>query len=194
MKELVKLFTAFFRIGLFTFGGGFSMLPMLQREVVEHYGWATEEELLDYFAIGQCTPGIIAVNTATLVGAKQRGTLGALFATLGVITPSIIIILIIAAVLERFLHLPAVAHAFGGIRVAVAALIVSAVIRLFRANVLPAKGTERRSAAQFIRACWLPLLLCLLAFCSVIILGASPVYMILGAVLAGLLLYRKGGA
>ncbi|MDD3921386.1 MAG: chromate transporter, partial [Eubacteriales bacterium] len=130
------LFTSFFRIGLFTFGGGYAMLPMLQREVVEKRGWATEEELLNYFAVGQCTPGIIAVNTATFVGYKQKKTMGGVVATLGVVIPSIIIITAIAALLSNFAHIPAVQHAFSGIRIAVAALIVSAVIRLFRANVL----------------------------------------------------------
>ena len=86
MKELFQLYSAFFRIGLFTFGGGYAMLPMLQREVVNKYHWATDEELLDCYAIGQCTPGIIAVNTATYVGYAQRGVAGGIVATLGVVS------------------------------------------------------------------------------------------------------------
>ena len=82
MKQLMELFWAFFRIGSFTFGGGMAMLPMLKREVVVKYGWSTEEELLDIYAIGQCTPGIIAVNTATYIGYQQKGLLGSIFGTL----------------------------------------------------------------------------------------------------------------
>ena len=97
MNVLIHLFMAFARIGAFTFGGGYAMLPMLQKEVVEKYHWATEDEIMDYYAIGQCTPGIIAVNTATFVGYKTAGIPGADLATLGMITPSIIIITVIAA-------------------------------------------------------------------------------------------------
>ena len=92
MKELLDMFFTFARIGGLTFGGGYAMLPMLQKEVVEKRGWATEDELMDYYAVGQCTPGVIAVNTATFIGAKQKGILGSIFATAGVISPSIVII------------------------------------------------------------------------------------------------------
>ncbi|MBO7689824.1 MAG: chromate transporter, partial [Clostridia bacterium] len=96
MKKLAVLYGAFFKVGLFTFGGGYAMLPMLQKECVEKHGWTDDEELLDVFALAQCTPGIIAVNTATFLGKKQAGFLGAVFATLGVITPSLVIISLIA--------------------------------------------------------------------------------------------------
>ena len=96
MKELWSMFFAFARIGGLTFGGGYAMLPMLQREVVEKRGWATEEELMDYYAIGQCTPGVIAVNTATFIGQKYRGDLGGIVCTLGVVFPSLIIISLLA--------------------------------------------------------------------------------------------------
>ena len=102
MKDLFQLFFSFARIGGFTFGGGYAMLPMLQKEIVEKFGWVTEDELMDYYAIGQCTPGIIAVNTATFVGYKLKKLPGAIVATLGVITPSIIIITLIAAFLQNF--------------------------------------------------------------------------------------------
>lgn len=102
MNELLNLFMAFFRIGAFTFGGGYAMLPMLQKEVVEKYHWATEDEIMDYFAIGQCTPGIIAVNTATFVGYKTKGIAGGIAATLGVICPSIIIITTHCRLLKKF--------------------------------------------------------------------------------------------
>ena len=99
MKELFDLFWTFARIGVVTFGGGYAMLPILQREVVETKGWATEEELMDYFAIGQCTPGVIAVNTATFVGQKNKGIFGGIVATLGVVFPSLVIISILAGVI-----------------------------------------------------------------------------------------------
>ena len=102
MKILWDMFFAFARIGGLTFGGGYAMLPMLQREVVERRGWATEEELADYYAIGQCTPGVIAVNTATFIGYRQAGVIGGIFATLGVVFPSLVIITVIAAFLTNF--------------------------------------------------------------------------------------------
>ena len=112
MKELLDMFFTFARIGGLTFGGGYAMLPMLQKEVVEHRGWATEDELMDYYAVGQCTPGVIAVNTATFIGYKQRGVIGAIFATLGVVFPSLVIIITIAAFVSNFADLPAVKNAF----------------------------------------------------------------------------------
>ena len=105
MKEYLKLFFTFAKIGCFTFGGGYAMLPLLQREIVEKNSWAEEEELMDYFAIGQCTPGIIAVNTATFIGYKRKGIIGGIFATLGLIFPSLVIITIIAAFIRSFADL-----------------------------------------------------------------------------------------
>ena len=116
MHELWELFYTFAVVGITTFGGGYAMLPALQREVVEKRGWATDEEVMDWYAIGQCTPGVIAVNTATFVGQKRRGTLGGIVATLGIVFPSLVIITIIAAFIQGFADLPAVRNAFGGIR------------------------------------------------------------------------------
>ncbi len=130
MKQLFELFFVFARIGGLTFGGGYAMLPMLQREVVENKGWATEDELMDYYAIGQCTPGIIAVNTATFVGCKTKGIAGGIFATIGVIFPSWIIITIISFFITNFAKYPIVQHALAGITVCVFALILDAVIKL----------------------------------------------------------------
>ena len=106
-------------MGLFTFGGGYAMLPMIQKEVIEKYHWATEDEVMDYYAIGQCTPGVIAVNTSTFIGYYQAGVPGAIAATLGVVTPSIIIISVIAGLITNFSSLAIVQHALNGIRVAV---------------------------------------------------------------------------
>lgn len=136
MPLLLDLFCAFFRIGLFTFGGGYAMLPLLQREIVEKKKWATEEELLDYFAVGQCTPGIIAVNTATFVGFKEKKLSGAIFATLGIVSPSLVIITVIAALLSNFAHIAAVQNAFAGIRVAVCVLILNSIVKLWKKSVV----------------------------------------------------------
>lgn len=138
MKTLIQMFLIFARIGGFTFGGGYAMLPMLQREVVENKKWATQEELMDYYAIGQCTPGIIAVNTATFIGYKNKGVAGAIFATAGVITPSIVIVVLISIFISSFQELEIVQHAFSGIRAAVVALIASSVIKLYKKSVVDA--------------------------------------------------------
>lgn len=135
MNILIDLFLTFARVGVCTFGGGYAMLPILQREIVEKKGWATEDQLADYYAVGQCTPGVIAVNTATFVGSSQKGIPGGIVATLGVVFPSAVIILAIAAFLSNFMHLEFVAHAFNGVRAGVVALILSSVIKLFKGAV-----------------------------------------------------------
>ncbi len=132
---LAELFFTFAKVGVMTFGGGYAMLPILQREIVEKKKWATEDQLADYYAVGQCTPGVIAVNTATFVGSSQGGIAGGVIATLGVVFPSIVIILAIAAFLSNFMHLEAVSHAFNGIRAGVVALILVSVIKLFKGAV-----------------------------------------------------------
>ena len=130
MKDLLEMFVIFARIGGFTFGGGYAMLPMLEKEIVNNKHWATEEELMDYYAIGQCTPGIIAINTATFIGYKVKGIPGAIFATLGVIAPSLVIITIIAAFISNFIELTFVRSAFAAIRACVCILILNAVVKL----------------------------------------------------------------
>lgn len=130
MNEYLQLFFTFAQVGACTFGGGYAMLPVLQREIVDKRQWCTQEELADYFAIGQCTPGVIAVNTATFVGAKRKGALGGIVATLGMAFPSVVIITLIAAFLRNFAHIPAIKHAFNGVRAAVVALIASSVWKL----------------------------------------------------------------
>lgn len=135
MNRYLELFLTFARIGVCTFGGGYAMLPILQREVVEKKGWATEDQLADYYAVGQCTPGIIAVNTATFVGYTEAGMFGGILATLGVVFPSIIIIAAIAAFLQNFADIPLVVHAFAGVRACVAALILSSVLKLMKTTV-----------------------------------------------------------
>ena len=151
MKELLELFLAFARVGGLTFGGGYAMLPMLQRECVEKKGWITETELMDYYSVGQCTPGVIAVNTAAFVGNKVHGVAGGAFAALGVVFPSLVIIIIIAALLQTFADYPAVQHAFAGIRVGVCVLIINSVIKLFKKAVID-KGAFAVFAVVFICA------------------------------------------
>jgi len=136
IKLLFQLYGAFFRIGIFTFGGGLTMLPMLKFEVVEKKNWTTEEELLDIYAIGQCTPGIIAVNTATYVGYKKGGILGGIFATLGMITPSILIITIVAAFLKQFMDNEWLGHALMGVRGIVCALMLNTVLTLAKKSLI----------------------------------------------------------
>jgi chromate transporter len=135
MNIYLDLFLTFAKIGLFTFGGGLAMLPMLQAEVVNKKHWATDEDLVDYFAVGQCTPGIIAVNTASFVGYYQRGIKGCICATAGIIFPSLVIILTLATVLQNFADLPVVQHALSGIRIAVCVLIVQAVWKMAKSSV-----------------------------------------------------------
>ncbi len=166
-----ELFRAFFRVGILTFGGGYAMLPILRREVVESHGWCSDEELADYYAIGQCTPGIIAVNTATFIGYKLAGIPGGVFATFSLTLPSFIIILIIAAVLQNFADYAVVKNAFAGIRVAVVALILNAVLKLLKSSV-----TDKLTLCIF--------LLVLLLAAS---LSVSPVIFVLAAGLAGIL-------
>ena len=162
MKELFDLFWTFCKIGALTFGGGYAMLPLIQREIVENKKWSTEKEILDYYAVGQCTPGVIAVNTATFIGYKLRGIIGGIVATLGVIFPSIVIILIIATFLQNFADLAIVQSAFAGIRVAVVALIIKSSIKDY-----------------------LGVIIAIIAFVISAFIGLSPVYVVIAAALTG---------
>jgi len=185
----LDLFLTFSKVGVCTFGGGYAMLPILQREIVEKRNWTTEGELSDYFAIGQCTPGVIAVNTATFVGQKLKGNFGGLIATLGVVFPSIVIITFIAAFLQNFTHIPAVNHAFAGVRACVVALILVSVLKLAKSNLkdAAAKGIYVGVLALSLMGSYaaeLP---------PVVARLMSPVPLIIFAGLAGLLIrWRRG--
>ena len=135
LKVLSDLFYMFFIIGLFTFGGGYAMLPLFQREIVKKRGYATDDEILDLYSIGQCTPGIIAVNIATFIGYKVAGVVGGITATVGIVLPSIIIITLIATSLKNFMSYPWVEHAFAGIRLCVVAMLINILYGLFRKNI-----------------------------------------------------------
>ena len=136
MKDLLELYWTYLKIGCVNFGGGYAMLPLLERELANKKGWVTLDELRDYFAIGQCTPGVIALNVSTFVGTKRKGVAGAVAAMLGFLTGPIAIILVLAAFLRNFAELEVVQHAFAGIRVCVCVLIIQAVIRLWKKSVV----------------------------------------------------------
>ena len=136
VKDLWDLFFTYMKIGFINFGGGYAMLPLLERELVNKRGWTTLDELRDYFAVGQCTPGVIALNVSTFIGQKRKGVAGALAAAAGFLLGPILIILLIAAFLTNFADLPEVQHAFAGIRVCVCVLILQAILRLWKKSVV----------------------------------------------------------
>ncbi len=180
MRELLELFLTFAKVGVMTFGGGYAMLPMLQREVVENKGWATEAQLADYYAVGQCTPGIIAVNTATFVGYSKKGVPGSVAATLGVVFPSLVIITALAGIISQFAGSAIVRNAFAGVRACVCVLIFNSVVKLLKSAVV-----DVPTAVIFI--------LVTLGAC---LTGLSPVLFVLVSALLGILLKafetRKG--
>ena len=174
LKELMQLYWAFFRIGGLTFGGGLTMLPMLKYELVEQKKWIDEETLLECYAIGQCTPGIIAVNTATFVGYRRKGVAGGIFSTLGMITPSLVIITVIALVLQNFMDYSVVQHGLVGIRGAVCALMVNTVINL-----------GKRSLNKVVT--WI---LCIGMFLLAVLTEVPTIVMVVAAAAAGII-YNK---
>ena len=176
MNIYLDLFLTFAKVGVMTFGGGYAMLPILQREVVENKHWATDEELMDYYAIGQCTPGVIAVNTSTFIGKKYKGIPGGVAATLGVVFPSLVIITLIAAVLSNFADLPVVQNAFAGIRICVCVFIFNAVVKLWK------------SAVKDIPA----LLIFLVVLLGSVFLDLSPIVYVLCAGILGVILTVMG--
>lgn len=134
LKTVLTLFGVFFKIGAFTFGGGYAMIPIIEKEVSEKRAWISEEDILDIFAISESTPGPIAINTATFIGYKIGGVLGSAFATFGVVLPSFIIISIISLILTEFSHLKPVQYAFNGIRAGVLALLIKALVSMYKKN------------------------------------------------------------
>ena len=172
----LRLFAAFAKVGVLTFGGGYAMIPMLEREIVDRHGWATSEELMDYYAVGQCTPGVIAVNTATFIGYKVAGIAGGIVATLGVVFPSLVIIMLIAGILTNFADIPAVKSAFAAIRVCVCVLIFNSVLKLW-------KGAVKDRAA---------VVLYLIVLGISLFFDVSPIVFVIFCATAGILLTRMG--
>ena len=168
--SLFKLFTTFFRIGLFTFGGGYAMIPFIERDIVERNGWIKREEFLDFLAVSQSAPGVFAVNMATFVGYRLRGSKGAFFSALGNILPSVLIILLIALFFNSFRENEVVNNIFKGLRPAVVALIAVPVFSV------------AKSAKITWATVWIPILSALL----IVLFGVSPIYIILLAVVAGI--------
>jgi chromate transporter len=177
VKKIFKIFFIFFKIGSFTFGGGYAMLPIIKRELVDNLGWIQEEDIYNYYAIGQSTPGIIAVNTATMTGYSLQGVKGALAATTGLILPSLIIITFIASFFKRFQEISIFQHAFTAIQIAVVALIIDIVIKMW----------QKSDKSKF------SFLLFILAFLLLVLFDVSPVFVILGSAAAGVLIqYLRG--
>lgn len=174
MKEYLELIVTFFKIGIMTFGGGYAMLPIIQREVVEKKQWATEEEILNYYAIGQCTPGVIAVNTATFIGSRRKGVPGGFLATFGLVLPGLFIITIIASLLTNFAEIAMVQHALAGIRVAVVVLVGYSVKKMVKSGVKDAFG-------------WCVFVL---AFLVSAVFSLSPVFVVFGSAAAGIIAGR----
>lgn len=172
MKQLVDLFFIFFRIGAFTFGGGYAMLPILQKEISEKRKWAEVEEIMDYYAIAQCTPGIIAVNTSIFIGYKCKGFIGGIVATLGIVCPSIIIILIIAMFLGNFMEIDAVQKAFIGVRIGVCALVLNATFTMMKKGII-----DKITFAIFV-----------ISLMAIIFMDFSPVIVVLSTAILGVLL------
>lgn len=177
MNEYAQLYLTFLRIGGLTFGGGLAMLPMLKYELVEKKNWITEEDLLDCYAIGQCTPGIIAVNTSTFVGYKRKGILGGIVSTLGMITPSIVIITLVAICLQAFIENVWVQHALMGVRAVVCALMLNTVLTLAKKSLKNA-------------FCWC---VCAAAFLLAMFVEIPTVCIVIIAALIGILVYVAGG-
>ena len=167
---LWQLYVVFLKVGGLTFGGGYAMLPMLQREVITNNKWVTEEQLLDIYAIGQVTPGIIAINTASMIGYKKRGVLGSIVATLGEVTPSLVLITLLASILTQFQENTLVQHAFGGIRVAVSALIAQSILTLYKKSIVDIPT----------------LLLCLVTVIGTLFLQLSPIVFVMVGIVFGL--------
>ena len=177
IKEFIKLYLAFVKIGAFTFGGGLAMMPIMQRELIEKRGWVTEEELIDYFAIGQSTPGIIAVNVATFVGYKRLGWFGGIIGTLGVVTPSWVIIMLLAGAISSVDKYPLAQKALRGINVAVAALLTSVIVKFSK---------------KTIKSVWNAFFM-LLAFVLIYFFKVQSVWIIITSLVTGslLTLYRQ---
>ncbi len=177
LRQFFELYFAFVKIGTFTFGGGLAMMPIMQRELGEKRGWVTDEELIDYFAIGQSTPGIIAVNVATFVGYKRLGWLGGLVGTLGVVTPSWVIIMLLAGAISSVDKYPLAQKALKGINVAVAALLTSVIVKFSK---------------KTIKNLWNAFFM-LLAFALIYFLKVQSVWIIIASLIIGslLTLYRQ---
>lgn len=174
MHKYLELFWAFMVVGVTAFGGGYAIVPVLEREMIKKRGWLTMEEILDYYTIAQITPGVIAVNIATFVGCKHKGSLGGLVATIGFILPGVTLMLVVSVFIQHFAEYPLVKHALAGIRLAVCAMILDTAIKLF-------KGLFKNFRAPVI---------CIITFVLSAVFSVSPVYIIIGAGITGFFLFN----
>ena len=182
MKEYLDILWAFLNVGMFTFGGGYAMIPVVERELIRKRGWITMDEVMEYYTIAQITPGMIGVNLSTFVGYKRKGTLGGIFATLGFVLPGSTLITAAALFISNLAEIPAVGHAFAGIRIAVGALILDTVIKLV-------KGVFKDIITLLIYV--IVFTLSVLPSGMVPVLVKSPVTLVLVSGLAGLVIYGK---
>ena len=172
--SLLELYTAFFKVGLFTFGGGLAMLPIIEREVVDNKKWTTYEELLDYYAVSQSTPGIIMVNVSTFIGYKERGLIGGIISTLGVISPSLIIITLIASLIENFASISYVQSALKGIAAGISAIMISSLIKLGKSSIKDILGV----------------VLCIIGFVISYFTKISIIYVVVFGIAVGIIKYK----
>jgi chromate transporter len=174
MKQYIEIFLVFMKMGVITFGGGYAMMPIIERELINKRGWVTSEEVMDYYTIAQVTPGIIAVNVSTFVGHKRAGVVGGVLATCGFVFLPVCAVVLIGLCLRNFADLPVVKHAFGGIRVAVGALILQTIWKM-------RKGAFKDKVS---------IIICALSFVMSVVFGANPVILVAAFGLLGLVLYR----
>jgi len=183
MKEYLELFYVFLRIGLFTFGGGYAMIPIVERELIKKKGWIPIEEVMDYYTVGQIIPGIIGVNLSTFVGYKRKGPVGGVIAPMGFVLPGVTLILLLAAFIGNFADIPIVQNAFTGIRIAVGALILDTVIKL-------SKGVLKNAQAVIIFLIVFTLSAIPSGLLPIPGFVKSPVFLILASGLAGFIIYK----
>lgn len=180
LRDLAEIFITFAKIGTFTFGGGIAMMPMMKRELIENRRWMTEEDLIDYYAIGQSTPGVIAVNVSTFVGYKQRGIIGGIVGTLGMITPSLVLISILATLINSIDELPIVQKALKGVNVAVAALLTKVIFDFAKKVIWDSEKKKLKN--------WWGIVLLLASFSVIFFFNAPSWSVIVGAILIGVVM------
>lgn len=185
MKSLLEIFWTFVKIGAVTFGGGYAILPILERELIHKKQWVTMDEVVECYAIAQVTPGVIALNASTFIGCKRNGIMGGVLATLGFMVPGVTLMILISLFLQQFKDLPVVQNAFGGIRLVVGALILNTVIKLIKSFF--AKGN---TSAQNI----ISLAICVICFVLSLVFKTNPAILVCAAGLVGFFIFRNNNA
>lgn len=181
MKDYIELFLIFLKMGAITFGGGYAIMPILEREIINKKGWVTIDEVIEYYAIAQVTPGVIAINVSTFIGFKRKGIAGGIIATTAFMLPGILFIIIISKILQRYKDIPIVQHAFAGIRLTVGALILSTVIKLIKSFFQKDRAFYKNLIASII---------CIAAFLLSFIYKTNPAFIVIAAGLTGFLFFK----